>query len=158
MSEQKLTRFSTSAGCGAKIGPGVLSDIMKSLPGLPDPNLLVGYDSSDDACVYDLGDDRCLIQTVDFFPPMVDDPYVYGQIAAANALSDVYAMGGEPRLALNLLCFPTCLTLETVRAILEGGHDKAREAGCIIAGGHTIEDVGPKYGLCVTDLQKKTGF
>jgi selenide,water dikinase len=86
---------------------------------------------------------------------MVDDPYVYGQIAAANALSDVYAMGGEPKLALNLLCFPACLPLKTVLAILEGGHDKAREAGCVIAGGHTIEDVGPKYGLCVTGFAEK---
>ena len=113
-------------------------------------NLLVGYDSSDDACVYKVSEDTAVIQTVDFFTPIVDDPYLFGQIAAANALSDVYAMGGQPRLAMNLLCVPNCLSLQTVRKILEGGHDKAVEAGCVIAGGHTIQDNEPKYGLCVT--------
>ena len=112
--------------------------------------LLVGYDSSDDACVYKVNDDTAVIQTVDFFTPIVDDPYLFGQIAAANALSDVYAMGGVPKLAMNLLCVPNCLSLQTVRKILEGGHDKAVEAGCVIAGGHTIQDNEPKYGLCVT--------
>lgn len=115
-----------------------------------DPRLLVGYDSSDDACVYNVSDDVAVIETVDFFTPIVDDPYLFGQIAAANALSDVYAMGGVPKLAMNLLCVPSCLPLDTVRAILEGGHDKAVEAGCVIAGGHTIQDDEPKYGLCVT--------
>ncbi len=113
-------------------------------------HLLVGYDSSDDACVYQVSDDTAVIQTVDFFTPIVDDPYLFGQIAAANALSDVYAMGGVPKLAMNLLCVPNCLPLETIRRILEGGHDKAVEAGCVIAGGHTIQDNEPKYGLCVT--------
>lgn len=115
-----------------------------------DPRLLVGYDSSDDACVYRVSDETAVIQTVDFFTPIVDDPYLFGQIAAANALSDVYAMGGVPKLAMNLLCVPNCLPLDTVRTILEGGHDKAVEAGCVIAGGHTIQDNEPKYGLCVT--------
>ena len=115
-----------------------------------DPNLLVGYDSSDDACVYAINDQTAVIQTVDFFTPIVDDPYLFGQIAAANALSDVYAMGGVPKLAMNLLCVPNCLSLQTVRKILEGGHDKAVEAGCVIAGGHTVQDEEPKYGLCVT--------
>ena len=115
-----------------------------------DPRLLVGYDSSDDACVYSVSDDVAVIETVDFFTPIVDDPYLFGQMAAANALSDVYAMGGVPKLAMNLLCVPSCLPLDTVRAILEGGHDKAVEAGCVIAGGHTIQDDEPKYGLCVT--------
>ena len=115
-----------------------------------DPRLLVGYDSSDDACVYSVSDDVAVIETVDFFTPIVDDPYLFGQIAAANALSDVYAMGGVPKLAMNLLCVPSCLPLDTVRAILEGGHDRAVEAGCVIAGGHTIQDDEPKYGLCVT--------
>ena len=110
----------------------------------------MGYDSSDDACVYKVSDDTAVIQTVDFFTPIVDDPYLFGQIAAANALSDVYAMGGEPKLAMNLLCVPNCLSLQTIRKILEGGHDKAVEAGCVIAGGHTIQDNEPKYGLCVT--------
>ena len=117
---------------------------------MADRNLLVGYDSSDDACVYRVTGDTAVIQTVDFFTPIVDDPYLFGQIAAANALSDVYAMGGVPRLAMNLLCVPNCLSLQTVRKILEGGHDKAVEAGCVIAGGHTIQDNEPKYGLCVT--------
>ena len=90
------------------------------------------------------------IHTVDFFTPIVDDPYQFGQIAAANALSDVYAMGGQPAVAMNLLCVPNCLSKETIRQILKGGHDKAVEAGCTIAGGHTIQDPEPKYGLCVT--------
>ncbi len=111
--------------------------------------MLVGYDSSDDACVYKISDDVAVIQTVDFFTPIVDDPYLFGQIAAANSLSDVYAMGGVPKLAMNLLCVPTCLPLEVIRQILEGGHSKAVEAGCIIAGGHTIMDDVPKYGLSV---------
>ena len=110
----------------------------------------MGYDSSDDACVYQVTPDTAIIQTVDFFTPVVDDPYLFGQIAAANALSDVYAMGGQPRLAMNLLCVPNCLSKKTIRGILQGGHDKAVEAGCVIAGGHTIEDNEPKYGLCVT--------
>ena len=132
------------------MGPGVLSKILDNLPNCRNENLLVGYDSSDDACVYKVSDDTAVIQTVDFFTPIVDDPYMFGQIAAANALSDVYAMGGQPKLAMNPLCVPNCLSLVTVRKILEGGHDKAVEAGCVIAGGHTIEDNEPKYGLCVT--------
>lgn len=110
----------------------------------------MGYDSSDDACVYQVSPEVAVIQTVDFFTPIVDDPYLFGQIAAANALSDVYAMGGVPKLTMNLLCVPNCLSLQTVRGILEGGHSKAVEAGCVIAGGHTIQDNEPKYGLCVT--------
>lgn len=117
---------------------------------MTDRNLLVGYDSSDDACVYRVDEHTGVIQTVDFFTPIVDDPYLFGQIAAANALSDVYAMGGVPKLAMNLLCVPNCLSLQTVRRILEGGHDKAVEAGCVVAGGHTIQDNEPKYGMCVT--------
>ena len=110
----------------------------------------MGYDSSDDACVYQISDELAVIETVDFFTPIVDDPYTFGQIAAANALSDIYAMGGKPRLAMNLLCVPNCLPSESIRKILEGGHDKAMEAGGVVAGGHTIEDQEPKYGLCVT--------
>lgn len=155
MSDQRLTEFSSSAGCAAKIGPGVLEKVVSELPNYRTDKLLVGFDSADDACVYDLGDGRALIQTVDFFPPMVDDPFTFGQIAAANALSDVYAMGGDPAVALNLLCFPTCLTLETVRDILRGGHEKALEASCVVAGGHTIDDAGPKYGMCVTGFCEK---
>lgn len=132
------------------MGPGALTEILKDLPNVKDRDLLVGYDSSDDAAVYRVSDDVAVIETVDFFTPIVDDPYLFGQIAAANALSDVYAMGGEPRVAMNLLCVPNCLPKEDVRAILEGGHSKAVEAGCVIAGGHTIQDNEPKYGLCVT--------
>ena len=114
------------------------------------PALMVGYDTSDDACVYKITDEIAAIHTVDFFTPIVDDPYLFGQIAAANALSDVYAMGGRPAVAMNLLCVPNCLSLETIHKILLGGHDKAVEAGCAIAGGHTIQDQEPKYGMCVT--------
>ena len=110
----------------------------------------MGFDTSDDACVYKITDEIAAIHTVDFFTPIVDDPYLFGQIAAANALSDVYAMGGQPAIAMNLLCVPNCLSTETIRKILLGGHDKAVEAGCTIAGGHTIQDQEPKYGLCVT--------
>ena len=132
------------------MGPGALTEILTGLPNLQDKDLLVGYDSSDDACVYRVSDEVATIQTVDFFTPIVDDPYTFGQIAAANSLSDVYAMGGQPKLAMNLLCVPNCLSPQTIREILRGGHDKACEAGCVIAGGHTIQDEEPKYGLCVT--------
>ena len=125
---------------------------MSGLPKTADPNLLVGYDSSDDAAVYKVSDDVAMIQTVDFFPPVVDDPYTFGQIAATNALSDVYAMGGQPTLAMNLLAFPSCLPVEAVGDILAGGASKVMEAGAVIAGGHSIEDQEPKYGLCVTGL------
>ena len=125
---------------------------MSGLPRTADPNLLVGFDESDDAAVYRVSDDIAMVQTVDFFPPVVDDPYTFGQIAAANALSDVYAMGGVPKLAMNLLAFPSCLPLEAVGEILAGGASKVAEAGAVIAGGHSIEDPEPKYGLCVTGL------
>ena len=117
---------------------------------MKDENLMVGFDTSDDACVYKITDDVAAIETVDFFPPMVDDPYTFGLVAAANSLSDVYAMGGVPKLAMNLLCVPNCLPVEVVGEILRGGADKAIEAGCVIAGGHSIEDNEPKYGMCVT--------
>lgn len=112
----------------------------------------MGLDTSDDAAVYRVADDVAVIQTVDFFPPMVDDPYVFGQIAAANALSDVYAMGGRPVLALNIVCFPSCLPNDVLAEILRGGADKVNEAGAVIAGGHSVEDNEPKYGLAVTGV------
>ena len=115
-----------------------------------DENLLVGISTSDDASVYKITDDIALVQTLDFFTPVVDDPYVYGQIAAANSLSDVYAMGGEPKLALNITCFPEDLHKDIIKNILKGGHDKVREANAMIIGGHTVEDMEPKYGLSVT--------
>lgn len=111
---------------------------------------MVGFESSDDAAVYRLDDSTAMIQTVDLFPPVVDDPYYYGQIAAANALSDVYAMGGSPKLALNIFCFPEDLPKDTIKAILQGGYEKVQEAGAVIAGGHSLKDKEPKYGLCVT--------
>ena len=132
------------------MAPGALAQVLRELPKLNNENLLVGFDTSDDACVYRINEDLALVQTVDFFPPMVDDPYQFGQIAAANALSDVYAMGGRPTTAMNLLCFPDCLDLEVAAKILEGGANKAMEAGCVIAGGHSISDNVPKYGMCVS--------
>lgn len=145
--------FCTGGGCTAKLGAGVLSHILEKLPrGVQDPNLLVGYDSKDDAAVYKITDDAALVQTVDFFPPMVDDPYTFGKIAAANALSDVYAMGGEVKTALNLVCFPESMDLNILGAILQGGAEKVAEAGGILAGGHSIADTGVKYGLSVTGL------
>lgn len=132
--------------------------MLKSLPKNIDPALLVGFDTSDDACVYQLRDDLALIQTLDFFPPIVDDPFAYGQIAAANALSDIYAMGATPALALNILCVPPCLTPAEVAAILAGGADKVREAGAVIAGGHSVEDAEPKYGLCVSAFADPAGI
>jgi selenide,water dikinase len=135
------------------MGPGTLSQVLREITHLnQDPRLLIGLETTDDAAVYQLDDQQALIQTLDFFTPVVDDPYLFGQIAAANALSDVYAMGGTPLLALNIACFPTCLPVEMVGAILKGGADKVREAGALIAGGHTVEDEEPKYGLAVTGL------
>ncbi len=150
MTGVKLTELVEAAGCAAKLAPGYLSQVLSELPRLDSPNLLVGFDASDDAYVYDLGDGRGLVGTTDFFPPMVDDPFLFGQVAAANALSDVWAMGGRPALALNLLCFPNCLGLEVAGQILAGGADKCREAGVIVAGGHSINDHEPKFGLAVT--------
>ena len=145
--------FCTGGGCTAKLGAGVLSRILEKLPrGEQDPNLLVGYDSKDDAAVYRITDELAFVQTVDFFPPMVDDPYTFGQIAAANALSDIYAMGGEVKTALNLVCFPETMDLNVLGEILRGGAEKVAEAGGSLAGGHSIADTGVKYGLSVTGL------
>ena len=153
MSNDEKIVFCTGGGCTAKLGAGVLSRILEKLPrGEKDPNLLVGYDSRDDAAVYRVTEDLALVQTVDFFPPMVDDPYTFGQIAAANALSDVYAMGGEVKTALNLVCFPENMDLNVLGEILRGGAEKVAEAGGILAGGHSIADTGVKYGLSVTGL------
>ncbi len=125
---------------------------MCDLPKLNDPRLLVGFESADDAAVYLLNENEAMIQTLDFFTPIVDDAYMFGQIAAANALSDVYAMGGKPILALNIVGFPTCLDASILKAILKGGADKVSEAGALLVGGHSIEDHEPKYGLSVTGL------
>ena len=148
--EVKLTKLSNCAGCGAKVGAGTLAKLLGDLPTHTDKNLLVGFDHSDDASVYRISDELALVQTVDFFPPIVDDPFTFGQIAATNALSDIYAMGGEPKLALNLLCIPENMPQRAVQSILAGGYSKVYEAGAIITGGHSIFDDVPKYGLSVT--------
>lgn len=152
MSEQniKLTKLTKCAGCGAKVGAGVLAQLLEGIRVHHDPNLLVGFDKSDDASVYKLSDELALVQTVDFFPPIADDPYLFGQIAATNALSDVYAMGGEPKLCLNIMAVPETMPKEAVHQILQGGYDKVYEAGALITGGHSILDDEPKYGLAVT--------
>ena len=150
MAEQGPIVFCTGGGCTAKLGAGVLSRILEKLPrSEKDPDLLVGYDSRDDAAVYRITEDIALVQTVDFFPPMVDDPYTFGQIAAANALSDVYAMGGEVKTALNLVCFPESMDLNVLGEILRGGAEKVAEAGACWWW-HSIADTGVKYGLSVT--------
>ena len=150
MEDIKLTKLAKCAGCGAKVGAGVLAKLLDGIRVHSDPNLLVGFDKSDDASVYKITDDLALVQTVDFFPPIADDPYTFGQIAATNALSDIYTMGGEPKLALNIMAVPDSLPKEAVHALLRGGYDKVYEAGAIITGGHSILDDEPKYGLAVT--------
>ena len=146
----KLTSMSHTAGCAAKIGPGTLAGILETLPKFHDPNLLVGIETSDDGAIYKVSDELALIQTLDFFTPVVDDPYTFGQVAAANALSDIYAMGGEPKIALNIVAWPNCVNPKFLGEILRGGADKVKEAGAVLAGGHSIQDDEPKYGLSVT--------
>lgn len=148
--EVKLTKLAKCAGCGAKVGAGVLAQLLDGIKVHSDPNLLVGFDKSDDASVYKVSNDLALVQTVDFFPPIADDPYLFGQIAATNALSDVYAMGGEPKLCLNIMAVPADMPKEAVHDLLRGGYDKVYEAGALITGGHSILDEEPKYGLAVT--------
>ena len=148
--EVKLTKLASCAGCGAKVGAGTLACLLEGFQTHVDPRLIVGYDKSDDACVYVVDENTALVQTTDFFPPIVDDPFLFGQIAAANALSDVYAMGGEPKLALNILCLADRMDKDTVQEILRGGYAKVYEAGAVIAGGHTIQGAEPIYGLAVT--------
>ena len=148
--EVKLTQMTKTAGWAAKIGPGTLAQVLGNLPKFNDENLIVGVETSDDAAVYKVSDDLALIQTLDFFTPIVDDPYLFGQIAAANSLSDVYAMGGEPKTALNIVGFPNCLDPHILGKIMEGGASKVLEAGAVLAGGHSVQDDEPKYGLSVT--------
>ena len=144
--EVKLTKLAGCAGCGAKVGAGTLVHLLEGFRTHTDPRLIVGYDKSDDASVYVLDENTALVQTTDFFPPIVDDPFLYGQIAAANALSDVYAMGGEPKLALNIMCLAQSMDDHAVQEILRGGYDKAYEAGAIITGGHTIQGAELRTG------------
>lgn len=148
MDEKKV--FCTGGGCTAKLGAGVLSRVLERLPkGPKDSDLLIGFDSRDDAAVYKLTEDLATVQTLDFFPPMVEDPYTFGKIAAANALSDIYAMGGTVKTALNIVCFPESMDLNILGEIMRGGAEKVIEAGGTLVGGHSIADSSVKYGLSV---------
>jgi selenide,water dikinase len=155
MSESKpfrLTESVKAAGCASKLSPAALERVLGKLPRQHDPNVLVGFDHADDAGVYLIAPNQALVQTVDFFTPVVDDPYTFGQIAATNALSDVYAMGGKPLTALALVCFPEKAELEILEGILAGGLSKMIEAGCTVIGGHSIRDEETKFGYSVTGL------
>lgn len=145
-----LSEYAAGGGCSAKLPAAELGRVMAGLPGTPHPDLLVGTETHDDAGVFRISDDLALIQTTDFFPPVCADPFTFGQIAATNALSDVYAMGGEALSALNIVAWPAGKSLEALREILRGGIEKVREAGVVMMGGHTIQDKIPKYGLAVT--------
>jgi selenide,water dikinase len=149
----RLTRFSHGAGCACKLSPADLRTVLGLVRrplGAEDPDLLVGFDTSDDAAVYRLRDDLAVVVTTDFFTPIVDDPYDWGRIAATNALSDVYAMGGAPLLALNLVAWPReGLPFELLARVLDGGGDVVRDAGALVGGGHSIDDAEPKFGLAV---------
>ena len=149
-SSSETRKMVICGGCNAKIGPGLLSSIIEKLPKDNHENLLVGFEASDDAAVIKISDEVALVQTLDFFPAMVSDPYLFGKIAAANALSDVYAMGGEVISALNIVCFPESDDVQILEEILKGGSEKVAEAGGILAGGHSIHDSLTKYGLSVT--------
>jgi selenide,water dikinase len=149
----RLTERVACAGCASKLGPAELAQILGGLPPSNDPNVLVGFETGDDAGVYRLDQHTALVQTVDFFTPVVDDPYGFGQIAAANALSDVYAMGGRPLTALSIAAFPERdFPPEWAASIVRGGHDKLREAGCVLLGGHTVRDPEVKFGYAITGL------
>ena len=148
----RLTTTAKAAGCAAKLSPSILESILKRLPKQIDPNVLVGFETSDDAAVYRLTDDLAIVQTVDFFTPIVDDPALFGQVAATNSLSDVYAMGGRPISALTIVAFPASRPAEILEEILRGGLEKMTEANCTVVGGHSIRDEEPKFGYAVTGL------
>lgn len=148
----RLTETVKAGGCASKLSPAMLDRVLAKLPKQTDPNVLVGFDHADDAGVYQIGTDMALVQTVDFFTPMVDDPYTFGQIAATNALSDVYAMGGRPITALAHVCFPADGDLEVLGQVLAGGLSKMMEAGCAVIGGHSVRDEEMKFGYSVTGL------
>ena len=152
---KRLTEMTTSGGWAAKIGPEVLASVLSQLPKNDNDNinnLLIGLDTADDAAVYKLNEEMALIQTLDFFTPMIDDPYIFGQIAAANSLSDVYAMGGTPTVAMNIVCFPSCHDMNVLAEIMKGGFEKVKESGALLVGGHTVDDKEPKYGLSVSGI------
>ncbi len=146
----RLTEQVKAGGCASKISPAVLDRILGKLPKQVDPKVLVGFDTADDAGVYQISDDLALVQTVDFFTPMVDDPYTFGQVSATNALSDVYAMGGTPHTALAMVCFPENADLDILERILQGGMSKMIEAGCSVIGGHSVKDPEIKFGYAIT--------
>jgi len=149
----RLTQYAKGGGCACKIPPGELEEVVRGLQATSSPDLLVGLDDGDDAAVVRIDDRTAVVVTADFFTPVVDDPYDWGRIAAANALSDVYAMGGRPIVAVNLLGWPRdVLPIELLTEVLRGGLDIGREAGCHVAGGHSIDDPEPKYGMAVTGV------
>ncbi len=150
----RLTDYASCSGCAGKIAAGGLTQVLECLPRVTDPNVLVGTETHDDAGVYRLSDDIAIVQTIDFFPPVVDDPYVYGQIAAANALSDVYAMGGEPKTVLNLVGYPDdeLGDFDWLGRILQGAAERCKEAGAAILGGHSVRDKEIKFGMSVTGV------
>ncbi|MEA2448031.1 MAG: selenide, water dikinase, partial [Actinomycetota bacterium] len=147
-----MTSFSHGGGCACKLGSAELAQVLGHVKTATDPAVLVGLDSPDDAAVYRISPDVAIVQTVDFFTPIVDDAWAWGRIAATNALSDVYAMGGRPVTALNLVAWPRDLGFELLGAVLEGAHDACSEAGAAIVGGHSVDDPEPKFGLAVTGL------
>lgn len=148
----RLTQQVKAGGCASKLAPGLLNEVLSRLPCQQDENLLVGFATSDDAGVYRIGERQALVQTVDFFTPMVDDPYTFGKIAAANALSDVYAMGGRPLTALGIVCFPQDADPALLEQILRGGLSTMQEAECVVVGGHSVRDAEMKFGYAVTGL------
>ena len=141
-----------AGGCASKLAPGSLTAVLSRLPKQSDPSLLVGFETSDDAGIYQIGRDLALVQTVDFFTPLVDDPFTFGQIAATNAVSDIYAMGGRPVTALSIVCFPQDGDLDVLEQIMRGGLDKMNEATCVVVGGHSVRDAEVKFGYAVTGL------
>lgn len=136
--------------------PSALAQVLHQLPKFTDEKLIVGFDTSDDALVYKVRDDLAVVQTVDFFPPIVDDPYTFGQIAAANSLSDIYAMGGDPSISMNLICFPTCLPMDVMAKIMQGGADKVKEAGAIIAAATPLRTLNLSMGCVLLVLCTRT--
>ncbi len=153
MKKIKLTSLSHGSGCGCKMTRKDLSIVLSHLPAASDPNIIIGTATADDAAVYKIDEKRAIVQTVDFFTPIVDDPYAYGQISAANSISDIYAMGGRPLFALSIIAFPiNTIPASILEEIVKGGIDKAKEAGIEIIGGHSIDDPEPKYGLTVTGV------
>ena len=154
----RLTQHVKAGGCASKLAPGSLRQVLSGLPAQSDLNLLVGFETSDDAGIYRISPDLALVQTVDFFTPLVDDPFTFGQIAATNALSDVYAMGGRPMTALALVCFPQDADLGILQEIMRGGLAKMSEAQCTVVGGHSVRDAEMKFGYAVTGRVRPDRF